>query len=201
MGLGSFTLVSLAEARALALDARRLVKAGIDPIGQRKVSQQEAIVPSFEDCALRYISAHEAGWSNLKHRAQWTNTLQTYVFPVFGSHPVDAIDTGLILKAIETIWATKTETASRIRGRIEAILDWADARDYRAGENPARWRGHLDKLLPKRSKVQRVKHHAALPYEEMPSFMRRLRAQDGIAAKALEFQILTAARPGEVVNG
>lgn len=137
---------------------------------------------------------------NKKHAGQWQQTLEDYVYPIFGSLPVLAIDTVLVMKAIEPIWTTKPETASRVRGRIESVLDWATARGYRSGENSARWKGHLENLLPKRSKVARVEHHAALPYAELPGFMAELRQQNGIAARALEFAILTAARTGEVIG-
>ena len=155
---------------------------------------------SFRTCAQRYIAAHEAGWRNPKHRAQWPSTLERYAYPVFGDLPVASIDTALVTNAIEPIWNQKPETASRVRGRIEAVLDWATAREYRQGENPARWRGHLDKLLPARAKVRRVKHHTALPYDRMPDFMTALRAQGGVAAQALQFLILTAARTSEVIG-
>ena len=127
---------------------------------------------------------------NAKHRQQWSNTLATYAFPMLGSLPVAAIDVGLVMKAIEPIWQAKPETASRVRGRVESVLDWATARGYRTGENPARWKGHLDKMLPARAKLQRVAHHPALPYPEMAEFMAKLREREGIAARALEFAIL-----------
>jgi integrase len=155
---------------------------------------------TFKDCAERYIEAHRPGWKNPKHAKQWPSTLEDYVYPVFGPIPVQAVDVGLVMKALEPIWKTKPETASRVRGRIESILDWATARGYRQGENPARWRGHLDKLLPARGKVQKVKHHAALPYGEMGDFVAELRGQEGVAARALEFLILTATRTGEVIG-
>jgi integrase len=155
---------------------------------------------AFNQCRDAYIAAHRAGWRNAKHAAQWTSTLDAYVTPVFGQLPVGAIDTGLVMKALEPIWSAKTETASRVRGRIEAILDWAKVRGYRGGENPARWRGHLDSLLPARSKVRKVEHHAALPFTEIGAFMAQLREQSSTAARALEFTILTAARTGEVLG-
>ena len=160
----------------------------------------------------RYIEAHRAGWRNAKHAAQWAATLASYAEPIIGTLPVRAVDTALVMKVLEQevrdapdgrpapLWATRPETAARLRGRIESILDWARVRGYRDGENPARWRGHLDKLLPARAKVRKVEHHAALPYSELPDFMAALRAQDGIAARALEFAILTAARTGEVIG-
>lgn len=155
---------------------------------------------TFEEAAERYIEAHKAGWKNAKHAAQWTTTLKTYAYPLIGESPVQAIDTGLVLKVLEPIWTTKTETANRLRGRIESVLDWARVRGYRERENPARWRGHLEQLLPAPSKVQRVQHHAALPYADLPKFMEALRAQDGVSASALEFAILTVARTGEVIG-
>src|SRR5262249_983381 len=153
---------------------------------------------SFTECAARYIASHRAGWRNPKHAAQWEATLATYAEPVTGHLSVQDIDIALVLKVLEPIWRAKPETAGRVRARMETILDGAKARGYRAGENPARWRGHLDKLLPARSKVRRVEHHAALPYAELPGFLAGLREQEGIAARALEFAILTAARTGEV---
>jgi integrase len=143
------------------------------------------------------MAAHEAGWRNVKHRAQWQSTLTTYAYPIIGKLPVDAIDTGLIVQILQPIWTAKNETASRVRGRIEVILDWAKVNGHRSGDNPARWRGHLDHLLAPRRKVRKGGHHPALPYEHIPEFMRELRAQEGLAAKALELTILTAARSGE----
>lgn len=197
--------VTLAQARDKAADARRLVKAGIDPIeaakAERAARQVEAVkTKSFKECAEAYITAHEAGWMNPKHISQWRNTLRDYVYPVMGDLPVNAVDTGLVMAVLEPIWASKNETASRVRGRIEAILDWARTRGYRAGENPARWKGHLDHLLPRPSKVKKVKHHAALPYDDMAGFMAELRQQTGTSARALEFTILTAARTSEVLG-
>ena len=205
MGLGSLDTYSLAEARERARNCRKLRDEGKDPIEERnaarlavKLEATKAI--TFEQCAERYIAAHRAGWRNGKHRDQWSSTLETYVNPIIGALPVQAIDTTLVMKAVEPIWNEKPETASRVRGRIEAILDWATARGFRAGENPARWRGHLDKLLPKKTKVRRIEHHAALPYREIAAFVAELRSQEGIAARALEFAILTAARTGEVIG-
>jgi integrase len=179
---------------------------GIDPIEVRRAEREQkkldaAKSMTFDACAAAYIDAHKAGWKNAKHRDQWPNTLNSYAGPVFGSLPVQAVDVGLVMKALEPIWQTKSETASRLRGRIEAVLDWATVRGYRKGDNPARWRGHLDKLLPTRSKVQRVEHHPALPYDELANFVAMLRGQEGIASRALEFLILTATRTGEVIGG
>src|SRR6516162_137628 len=184
MGLGSLALVGLREARERALQQRRLLRLdGIDPIARRRAERQAAMIEAasamtFMDCAEAYIAAHKAGWKNPKHAAQWPSTLQTYVYPFFGDLPVQAVDVGLVTKAIEPIWATKPETASRVRGRIESVLDWATVRGYRKGDNPARWRGHLDKLLPARAKVREVVHHAALPYAEMYDFVAALREQE-----------------------
>jgi integrase len=205
MGLGPVSLYGLQEARGKALDARRLRHEGIDPIDTRRAARlrerlEAAKAMTFKQCAESYIASHRAGWRNAKHAAQWDATLATYAYPVMAALPVQAIDTGLVLKVLEPIWAEKPETASRVRGRIESILDWAKAREYRTGENPARWRGHLDKLLPARSKVAKVEHHAALPYGEIPGFMATLRAQDGVSARALEFAILAAARTGEAMG-
>jgi integrase len=205
MGLGPVSLFSLQEARAKAIDARRLRHEGVDPIEARKAARQQAKLDAakaitFKQCAVSYIAAHKPSWHNPKHAAQWEATLATYAEPVIGALPAQAIDSALVIKIIEPIWSEKPETASRLRGRIEAILDWAKARGYRHGENPARWRGHLENLLPARSKVRSVEHHAALPYAEVGSFISALRQQEGTAARALEFAILTAARSGEVIG-
>jgi integrase len=205
MGLGSLDVLNLADARTVALECRRLCHAGIDPMEQRKASRSAAKLiaaqaMTFDDCAGRFIAAHSAGWRNSKHRAQWAATLRTYVTPVFGSLPVHAIDTGLIMRALEPIWTSKPETASRVRGRIEAILNWAASRGFRQGDNPARWRGHLENLLPNRSRVQKVTHHAALSYPDIGNFMVDLRQRTGIAAAALEFLVLTATRTSEVIG-
>jgi integrase len=205
MGLGPVHAIPLAEARKRAAASRRMRVDGIDPIearsaqrGQKKLEAAKAM--TFDACAAAYIAAHHTSWRNAKHRDQWRNTLTSYAGPVFGSLSVQSIDVGLVMKALEPIWQTKTETASRLRGRIEAVLDWATVRGYRKGENPARWRGHLDKLLPARSKVRKVEHHPALPYDGLADFVATLRSQEGIASRALEFLILTAARTGEVIG-
>jgi integrase len=155
---------------------------------------------TFDDCRNAFIAAHESSWRNAKHRSQSMNSLSTYVTPVFGPLPVQSIDVGLVIKVLELIWSTKPETASRVRGRIERILDWAKAREFRTGENPARLKGHLDHLLPARSKVRQVQHHPALPFGEMSKFMTALGERDGVAARALEFTILTAARTREALG-
>jgi integrase len=205
MGLGPVHTVSLAEARDKARECRRLRLVGKDPIEERKLVRAAAQLDAakaicFKECAEAYIAAHKAGWRDEKHAAQWPASLGTYVYPHFGSLSVQSVDVGLVMRALESIWTAKPETASRVRGRIEAIIDWATARGYRRGENPARWRGHLENLLPSRSKVRRIEHHAALPYEEIAAFMVELRRVDGVGARALEFAILTAARTGEVTG-
>jgi integrase len=205
MGLGAYPEISLAAARRIAAECRELVKKGTDPIVRRRAdraAQRVAAAKSltFDDCAREYINDHEAGWRNAKHRAQWTSTLTRYASPVFGKLPVSEVDDGLVLRAVKAIWYTKPETASRLRGRIESVLDWARVHGYRNGENPARWKGHLKHLLPARSKVRRVKHHAALPYTEIGAFMAALREGTEGAARALEFVILTAARSGEALG-
>jgi integrase len=204
-GLGPVHTVTLAKAREEALKYRKLRLDGIDPIAERKAGQLKAKLEAakamtFKQCAEAYIEAHKGSWKSDKHAAQWPSTLETYAYPVFGDLSVQSIDVALVTKALEPIWKTKTETASRLRGRIERVLDWATVRDYRQGDNPARWRGHLETLLPPRAKVQKVQHHAALPYAEIGPFMSALRKQDGIAALALEFLILTATRTGEVIG-
>lgn len=203
MGLGSFDLVGLAEAREAATEYRKLVKQGIDPIDHRnrerialRMAQESRLC--FEEAARRYIAANEAAWRNPKHRQQWRNTLATYVYPAIGRIPVGEIETPHVLEVLNPIWQAKPETASRVRGRIETVLDWAKANGYREGENPARWRGHLAKILPPRAKLAAVEHHAALAYDDMAPFMVDLRSRDALSARALEFLVLTAARSGEV---
>jgi integrase len=197
MGLGSARAVSLADARAAATEARKGLAAGLDPLQGRQPGETPL---TFAACAEKFIAANKAGWKNAKHAAQWAKTLETYAYPAIGELPVSDVEVRHVMMILEPLWSTKTETASRVRGRIEAVIDWARARGYRTSENPARWRGHLDKLLPKRSKVQRVKHHPALPYAEIGAFMRDLRQRRGMAALALEFLILTAARTSEVLG-
>jgi integrase len=203
MGLGSLDDVTLAKAREKAAKARQLCAEGKDPIEERDAQRaqeriEKARSVSFRHCAEQLVASHEAGWRNAKHRQQWRATLATYVYPVLGDLPVSEIDTDLVLAVLEPIWIAKTETASRVRGRIEAVLSWAKARGFRSGENPAQWRGHLKSLLPERFKVRRVVHLPALPYREMPAFMAKLRAREGTTPRALEFVILTASRTGEV---
>jgi integrase len=205
MGLGPCDLVTLAQAREKVLAGRQMLLDKKDPLEERRGERVQAMLTAaaaitFRDCAERYITAHAVGWKNSKHRQQWRNTLKTYAYPVIGELPVAAIDTGLILQIIEPLWTTKTETASRLRGRLESILDWATARSYRTGANPARWRGHLQQLLPARASVAPVQHHKALPYAELPAFMAQLRGQAGVAARCLELTILTATRTGEAIG-
>lgn len=203
MGLGGFPDVTLAGAREKARQIRELVDQGIDPIEDRRAKRatlaaERAKAMTFSQCVTAYLDAHGDSWKNAKHRQQWANTLDAYVNPIIGNLNVAAVDTGLVLKVLEPIWKTKTETASRLRGRIENILSWATVRGYRQGVNPARWKGHLDKLLAARSKIQQVAHHAALPYAELGGFMADLAKMDGMGARALEFAILCASRSGEV---
>jgi integrase len=205
LGLGSAFTIELKRAREDARKARELVHDGIDPIEHRKTKQLQqhfaaVKAATFDQCADAYITAHEPSWGNPKHRQQWRNTLKDYASPVIGDLAVSAVDTGLVLRVLEPLWASRPETASRLRGRIESVLDWAKVRGYRDGENPARWKSHLDHLLPARSRVRKIRHHAALPYDEINALVALLRAQKGIAARALEFLILTAARTGEVID-
>ena len=202
MGLGPIATVSLARARELAAEARRERLDGADPIETRKTrrasqSLAEARSTTFRSCAEQLIASQEAGWRNTKHRRQWQSTLSTYVFPVLGDLPVGAIDTTLVMKVLAPFWTVKPQTASRVRGRIEAVLDWAKVHGLREGQNPAQWRGHLNHLLPARAKVRRILHHPALPFGELPTFMAELRCDSSISARALEFVILIAARSGE----
>lgn len=205
MGLGKFPDVSLKDARVLAAECRRQRGHGTDPLGAREAERllarlEAARRVTFEECAKSYIEANEAGWRNAKHAQQWHNTLATYVFPMLGKLSVGEIDTPLVLKVLQPIWSKKPETASRVRQRIEAVLSFAKANKCRDGENPAQWRGNLEYALPAMSKVKVVDHHSALPYAELPQFMVRIRQREAIAARALEFAILTAARTGEVIG-
>jgi integrase len=200
--------MSLANARD-ARDALRLkVKGGIDPLEERQQQAAEALAAvqaakvagiTFRAVAETYIGANEESWRNDKHRQQWKNTLATYVYPVIGDLPVAEVGTAHVLKILEPIWRVKAETASRVRGRMETILDTAKARGYRDGENPARWRGHIEQILPARSRLTRG-HHKAMPYDAIPAFVGALQRRDAVAALALEFTILTAARTGEVIG-
>lgn len=199
-GLGSATTVTLKEARDAAEGARKQLRAGINPISNKRAEEAKAQGKSFAECAAAYIAFNESGWKNEKHRDQWKSTLAAYADPVIGKIAIDQITVDHLIKILEPIWKTKTETASRVRGRIEAVLDWAAARGFRKSENPARWRGHLDKVFPAIRKVSKVVHHPALPFAEIPTFMAELRKREGVSALALEFAILTAARTGEVIG-
>jgi integrase len=206
-GLGPLHAVSLKEAREKAAVFRKLRHGEEcrDPLEERRARRLAAAAANaktmtFAECAERYIAAKRPGWKNPKHAAQWPSTLQTYVYPIFGDLPVQAVDVGLVMRVIEPIWNEKPETASRVRGRIESVLGWATTRGYRDGANPARWKDHLEHQLSERSKVRAVKHHAALPYAEIAEFMAELRQQEGIPARALEFAILTAARTFEALG-
>ena len=203
LGLGGFPDVPLAQAKERARKARDDISAGIDPIAQKQAAASalkasQAAETTFKQAAEAFFEAHGESWKNSKHRAQWKNTLITYAYPFIGDLSVRHIGQEHVLKILEPIWKSKTETATRVRGRLESVLDWATVRNYRTGDNPARWKGHLDKLLPAPAKIQKVEHHAALSIDEMPAFMVNLRRREGVAARALEFAILTAARSGEV---
>jgi integrase len=203
MGLGQFPGVTLAQARDKARRAREQIDQGVDPILERERAQsllraEQSMAVTFEAAATAYIDSKGAEWRNAKHAAQWTATLKTYAFPIIGSLHVADVEQGHIVAMLEPIWKTKTETASRVRGRVENVLDWARVRGYRTGENPARWRGHLDKLLPAPKRIAKVEHHPAVPVKEIASFYANLRARNGTSARALEFALLTAARSGEV---
>jgi integrase len=203
MGLGSLKTIGLRDARDEAERCRKMLREGKDPIVVRDAKEAEQQVANaksmtFDRCAELFMKSHESGWRNAKHRQQWRNTLATYAAPIIGKLLVRDVDTELVMQVLQPIWTTKPETAGRVRGRIESILDWAKVSGYRDGENPARWRGHLDHLLVARSKVRKVRHHPALPHAQIGEFMAALRKQEGIAALALEFAILTAARSGEV---
>lgn len=199
--------ISLADARDTATALRLKVKAGIDPLEERQRADAEAKAKeqaekvaaiTFKTMAETHIAANKDSWRNPKHRQQWENTLKSYAYPVIGDLPVAEVDTPHVLQILEPIWREKTETASRLRGRIETVLDSAKARGYRQGENPARWRGHLAQILPARTKLSRG-HHKAMPYDAIPAFVKQLQAREAVAALALEFVILTAARTGEVI--
>lgn len=203
IGLGGYPDVSLAMAREKARALREQIRQGIDPLEERRAKRvalrmEQGRRITFADAARSFIATKKHEWSNVKSSQQWENTLQTYAFPVIGSLYLKEIELGHVLKVLEPIWTTKTETASRLRGRIESILDWAKVHGFREGENPARWRGNLEKVLPKPGKAKLPKHHVALPYDEIGPFMDLLRDRLEIAALALQFCILTAARSGEV---
>lgn len=203
MGLGGFPDVPLAQAREKARDARAKIDSGIDPITERAAARsalaaQRGAEITFDEAARKFIEAKSLEWKNAKHAAQWSSTLQTYASPTIGTLQVRDVALAHVMKILEPLWAVKTETASRLRGRIESVLDWATVRGYRHGDNPARWKGHLDKILAKPGKVAKVEHHEALPIDKVSTFVRDLRERAGVAARALEVLILTAARSGEI---
>ena len=205
MGLGPLSLVSLAEAREHALECRKQMLSGLDPIEERGHQKRkklllQASMITFKTAAEQCISNKKSEWKSIKHAQQWTNTLNTYVYPIFGDLAISQLETDHVLRAIEPIWVSKSETASRIRQRIETIWEWARAKQYVQGENPARLRGHLDNILPKTAKIKRVKHHPALPYMQINTFITALRKHLGSSALALEFIILTAGRTNEVIG-
>jgi integrase len=206
IGLGSCAEVTLAQARDKALEHRRALREqGTDPLASRAAARAKAALDAaksitFKTSAEDYIKSHKTAWRSAVHRKQWESTLETYVYPTLGDVPVSAIDTALVTKVLQPIWTAKPETATRVRGRIESILDRAKVLGHREGENPARWRGHLSKVFPKRSDVAKPVHHAALPYADMPAFMAALNTRDGVSARALEFAALTACRTGEVLG-
>jgi integrase len=202
-GLGSVNAVTIDRARNDARQCREWRHDGLDPIEQRQAIRQQreleaAKVMTFDECAAGWIDAHESSWKNAKHRQQVRNTLATYASPVLGRLPVSAVDTDLIVKVLQPIWKEKSETASRVRGRIEAVLDWATVSKFRSGDNPARWGGHLEHVLAAQNGGE--KHHPALPYTDIPEFMADLRERESISARALEFTVLTAARTGAVIG-
>jgi integrase len=202
MGLGGYSDISLAAARDLARSARIKLAQGIDPVSERRAKREdtqrpESVKLTFLEAASKYIAAHESSWKSSKHGQQWRNTIHTYALPL-ADLPVQEITSVQVLEVLDPIWRTKTETATRLRSRIELILDWSIARGHREAPNPARWKGHLDKLLPAPAKVAKKAHHPALPYADMPEFFRRLQKQPGLGARALELLILTATRSGEL---
>jgi integrase len=208
LGLGPLDTLSLAEARVRARDLRIQLLDGVDPKGIREQRRAERLAQlrerarqmTFRECALRCIEGHEDGWRNAEHHRQWITSLERYVYPHIGDLPVDEIATPHIVKVLEPIWRTTPETASRVRGRIERVLGWATVREFRSGDNPARWRGHLQELFPTKGKIQQIKHHPALAFADVPALMVELRAHNSLTALALEFTILTAARSGEVLG-
>jgi integrase len=208
MGLGAFStnkrdgLISTKEARDRAFAARESLKSGIDPLEAKRAHRaatqlDRARASTFAQCAEQYIESHEAAWKGEKHAGLWRSSLAMHAYPVIGGLPVAAIDTMLVLKVLKPIWETKTRTAVNIRSRIELVLDWAKIHGQRDGENPARWKGHLDNALPKPSKVTKVKHHEAMPYAELPGFIRELQTKTAVGARALEWTILAASRSDE----
>jgi integrase len=205
MGLGSINALSLAQARERAAECRTFLANDIDPIQRREVERQSqeltaAKTKTFRQCAEAFIDSHEASWTNATHRRQWRVSLEQHVYPALGSVQADKIDTALVMKAIEPIWRKRNTTAARLRTRIESILDWAKTMGCRTGENPARWRGHLENLLPKPKRVHRIKHFVALPYMDIGAFLEKLRYRDSDQSRLLQFLILTGARSGEATH-
>ncbi len=205
LGIGPTHTFSLAEAREKARQYRQMLAEGRDPLDERRAQEASSAVDAakgmtFDEAAARYIATHEKGWSNVQHATQWRTSLERFASPVIGKLPVKSIDTALVLKVLEPHWQTTTETMSRVRGRIELILDWAKVGGYRDGENPARWKGHLQFKLGDRRKIQKVEHHAALPFTEIGAFMAELRMKEGPGAWGLEFCILTATRTNEALG-
>lgn len=203
MGLGPTHTISLAEARLKALEARKQLIDGLNPLEVKKEARQAQALErakrmTFDQCAKAYIDAHKAGWKNEKHIQQWTNTIEAYASPFYGHLPVAEVDTALVVKSLSLIWQTRPETASRLRGRIESVLDWATTSGYRVGDNPARWKGHLENLLANVSKTTRIQNHPSLPWQKIGAFMSALHSREGAAARAVEFAVLTACRSGEV---
>ncbi len=200
MGLGPYPLISLSDARNKARETRLAIYQGADPLAEKQAAKraETAVLWTFERCAAEYIKSHRAGWRNPKHAAQWSSTLERYAYPSIGHLPVADVDVRHVVAVLLPIWHTKTETASRVRGRIESVLDWASGRGMRTGLNAAAWKGVLSTQLPARNRLKKPVHHAALDFADAPAFMLRLRAAAGVGALALEFTILTAARSGEV---
>lgn len=203
IGLGGFPDVPMADAREKARQARLQIEQGIDPVQARKearslleAAQRKEI--TFEQSAREFMASKGVEWKNAKHSQQWENTLASYAYPIIGKLQVKDVELGHVVKILEPIWTEKTETAKRLRGRVESVLDWSTVRGYRTGENPARWKGYLDTILPAPSKVAKRDHHKALPVDEMGKFIQDLQVREGVSARALEFLVLTAARSGEV---
>ena len=201
MGLGSASAIRLAEARTMALRCRRQRIEGLDPIEERNsLAAEKRRIPTFDDCAKQCLESLQLGFKNTKHISQWKNTLTTYASPVLGHLAIDAIKPEHVIKVLQPIWKTKTETANRLRARIERIINWAQAHGYYSGANPARWRGHLDQLLSKPRQTTPTTHFAALPFEDLPLFISKIRSKPNVSYLALEFAILTASRTNEVIN-
>lgn len=203
VGLGPYPEIGLAEAREQAAEMRHQARNGTDPIAERNEKREalraaNAKALTFDQAADRYLKGKASEFRNAKHAKQWRATLDTYASPVLGKMTVDRVELAHVLQVLEPIWHTKTETASRVRGRVEKVLDYATVSGFREGENPARWRGNLDAILPAPAKLKKVQHHRAVPWQDMPAFMEALRKRQALAARALEFLVLTAARSGEV---